>query len=442
MKLRNSFLIAFSILGIGSQTNLLAQNTPWNTAPGSVIGIGTTTPASGTILNVLGKPLFSINTATGFGGGRFFLNRTNNSQYECLLSFSTGGTSTYDWVQGTAYTGAVNSDYVLAGWTGGRVMTALQSNGYLGIGSSAIALAPAARMVVGGDFLVSSATTTLGAAYIQHTGTQYSSFNNPEFTWYGDTKTGIFHPAANIIAFSQNNGTEAMRIGNGTNPYIGLGGITNPIQMIHMNNGAILMQGNVPGVGGAGLLLGGTVGTQPNGQYGIQYETAAQASAPNGGLNFWKPFLSTGLGGNNYLFLSDNSMVGVNTANPTAQLTVNGTTLIGDPAAVNLPTGYKLYVQTGILTEKVRVSVVNSGTWADYVFGDKYALPSLKDVSSYIKANKHLPGVPAAQEVEKNGVDMVEMDAILLKKVEELTLYILEQNKRIESLEKVIEQKQ
>jgi hypothetical protein len=68
-------------------------------------------------------------------------------------------------------------------------------------------------------------------------------------------------------------------------------------------------------------------------------------------------------------------------------------------------------------------------------------LPELKEVAQYIQTNKHLPGIPSAQEVEKNGVDMVEMDAALLKKVEELTLYILEQNKRIENLENQAKEK-
>ncbi|HXC05018.1 MAG TPA: hypothetical protein VNZ86_09725, partial [Bacteroidia bacterium] len=194
-------------------------------------------------------------------------------------------------------------------------------------------------------------------------------------------------------------------------------------------------------LGGPQILLGGTPGVQNYGQYGMEYETAAQAGATNGGLNFWKPFQSTGVNTNNILFLSDNAMVGINTPSPTAQLTVNGNTLIGDPSVVTLPAGYKLYVQTGILTEKLRVSVVNSSTWADYVFGEKYALPSLNEVANYIRTNKHLPGVPSAQEVEKNGVDMVEMDAVLLKKVEELTLYILEQNKRIENLENQVKEK-
>jgi hypothetical protein len=131
--------------------------------------------------------------------------------------------------------------------------------------------------------------------------------------------------------------------------------------------------------------------------------------------------------------------VGIGTGSPTALLTVNGNTLIGDPTTVTLPTGYKLYVQTGILTEKLRVSIVNSTSWADYVFNKDYKLEDLKNVEDYIASNHHLPGVPSASDVSKEGIDMVDMDATLLKKIEELTLYVIEQNKKLEEQNKKIQ---
>jgi hypothetical protein len=404
--------------------------------------IGINIPTASTAaqpLHVVGKTRFDIGQTTGSGNGRMFLTRTSNINEECLLSFGTGpfatGTSTYDWVQGTYASTTANSDFVIVGNTAGRTFTSLQSNGFVGIGSTATT--PQTRLQVGGDILATTSTGVPASAAQIHANTTFSTFGLPDYTWSGDLQTGIFHPAAKTIGFAIGN-TEAVRIAS--NGFIGVG-ITNPTQMLHMNNGAILLQGNVSGLGGPQILLGGTPGVQTYGQYGIEYESAAMAGAANGGLNFWKPFLSTGVGANNILFLSDNAMVGVNTPSPTAQLTVNGTTLIGDPSVVSLPAGYKLYVQTGILTEKVRVSVVNSGTWADYVFADKYALPSLQEVAGYIKTNKHLPGIPSAAEVEKNGVDLVEMDAALLKKIEEMTLYMMEQNKRIERLENELKEK-
>ncbi|OIN55447.1 hypothetical protein BLX24_30600 [Arsenicibacter rosenii] len=96
---------------------------------------------------------------------------------------------------------------------------------------------------------------------------------------------------------------------------------------------------------------------------------------------------------------------------------------------------YNLYVSKGILTEKVKVAVKNSSEWSDYVFASDYKLRSLSEVERFVKTNKHLPGVPSAEEVVKEGVDMAKMDAKLLEKVEELTLYVIQQQKQIQQLQ-------
>jgi hypothetical protein len=97
---------------------------------------------------------------------------------------------------------------------------------------------------------------------------------------------------------------------------------------------------------------------------------------------------------------------------------------------------YKLYVDNGILTEKVRVSVQNTADWADYVFEEDYELMPLRKLSAFIEENHHLPGVPSAEDVVKDGLDMAKTDAILLEKLEEAYLYILSLEERITNLEK------
>lgn len=77
---------------------------------------------------------------------------------------------------------------------------------------------------------------------------------------------------------------------------------------------------------------------------------------------------------------------------------------------------------------------VKLDVWADYVFEDSYKLKPLKEVEQYIEDNKHLPDVPSTEEVLENGVSLAEMNVLLLQKVEELTLYIIEQNKEIEKI--------
>jgi trimeric autotransporter adhesin len=103
-----------------------------------------------------------------------------------------------------------------------------------------------------------------------------------------------------------------------------------------------------------------------------------------------------------------------------------GKVMIGN---VSAPNGYKLFVEQGILTEKVKVAVKTTANWADYVFDKKYELPVLQKVEQYIRKHQHLPGIPAASEVVKNGLDLGEMNAKLLGKIEELTLYVIALNK-------------
>ena len=102
-----------------------------------------------------------------------------------------------------------------------------------------------------------------------------------------------------------------------------------------------------------------------------------------------------------------------------------------------LPAGYKLYVSNGILAEKVKVALKSGSNWADHVFAKNYSLKPLTEVEAFINQNKHLPGVPSAETlVKEGGIDVNEMFAKQMEKIEELTLYIIEMNKKLEKLEK------
>ena len=90
----------------------------------------------------------------------------------------------------------------------------------------------------------------------------------------------------------------------------------------------------------------------------------------------------------------------------------------------------------GLLCAKeVRVQRTGNQCWPDFVFAKDYKLLPLAEVEQFIAENQHLPNVPSAAEVEANGIDLGEMNAILLQKVEELTLYIIQMEKRLSELE-------
>jgi hypothetical protein len=86
------------------------------------------------------------------------------------------------------------------------------------------------------------------------------------------------------------------------------------------------------------------------------------------------------------------------------------------------------------LHKKITELLLYSSGLADYIFADDYSLKPLEELSTYIKNNKLLPNIPAAKEVEINGIELGEMNAKLLEKVEELSLYIIQQSKEITTL--------
>lgn len=111
------------------------------------------------------------------------------------------------------------------------------------------------------------------------------------------------------------------------------------------------------------------------------------------------------------------------------QMNISGKVSIGTGA---VDPNYQLQVKGKIRTQEIKVE---NQHWPDYVFEPAYELQNLKATERFIKENKHLPGMPSAKEVSVNGLDVGEMNSRLLQKIEELTLHIIEQDKRIERLE-------
>lgn len=185
-----------------------------------------------------------------------------------------------------------------------------------------------------------------------------------------------------------------------------------------------------------------------NGNVGIGTNSPTQKLDVNGVVKSSGLQITTGAGAGKVLVSDASGNATWQTASASSQWSTitggiqynSGKVLIGNAST---PGNYKLYVEQGILTERVKVALKSTSYWADYVFAPDYKLMPLSEVEAFVKEHRHLPNVPSAEEVVKDGIDVATMDAKLLEKIEELTLYMLQLKQenealkaRIESLEK------
>jgi len=192
----------------------------------------------------------------------------------------------------------------------------------------------------------------------------------------------------------------------------------------------------------------------------MKYETTpAGDTAPTRNTSIAFKTMSAGTGYTTLYLYGNNA--GLGTTTPSAQLHTTGSvrfaglTSDNSQARIVVSDAYgNLYYRDAsslVMNETInsdlavngRVSaqkmlITQTGRWPDYVFSKQYQLPSLTEVENFIKLNNHLPGMPAAAEVENKGIDVGNNQAALLKKVEELTLYAIEQDKKLKKQEQEI----
>lgn len=148
------------------------------------------------------------------------------------------------------------------------------------------------------------------------------------------------------------------------------------------------------------------------GNNGLMIRTATNQEPRWTEITNWRNALSVKTNGS----ITLNGKVGINTENTTG--------------------GYALAVDGGVITTKVHIQDVTN--WSDHVFDGDYALMPLGELEAYVAANRHLPDIPSEAEVKAEGYDVAEMQAVLLGKIEELTLHVIRQQKEIDSLRTLV----
>jgi hypothetical protein len=170
---------------------------------------------------------------------------------------------------------------------------------------------------------------------------------------------------------------------------------------INTSSGFTLWHGNSLGTGSWNSIT-------KSGDAGIVYGTGSQPFGSNANFGFVIAPWHSGMTG---LRIDKDGNVGV---------------------ATNDTKGYRFAVNGDAMFTKIKVK--QYGNWPDYVFQNDYKLPSLAEVEEYINRHKHLPGMPSATDINNDGLDVWEGQAALLRKIEELTLYMIQQQKEIELL--------
>lgn len=396
MKLFNLILFAGLLTGYSSY----AQN--YFPATGNV-GIGTNNPYGP--LNV---------DPQGTGGITIGNPSVNSGGFTSLQMGISAVQNGYSFLQGVQASGGTWGNIILN-----------RSGGNIGIGTTT----PVSLLDVNGNI---SVTATAGLFFNSYWSGDWKYRANGFGNTMYQTGTGdfVFSTMGNNAAGAGAIGTPYPRMTILNNGNIGIGTQSPNTKLdvngvISMNSFGYLSCLRIPANSYTNLFLGGAIKDNADGTYtvygdgGSNYFSAIKMDngGDNGaGINFYN---GAATGGSNYTVTS------ANLPNYLQMRIAGGNVSIGTSDSK----GYKLAVNGSAIATSMTVKL--NSAWPDYVFNRDYQLPSLQEVKAYIDQNQHLPETPSAQQIAKEGLNLGEMNKLQMKKIEELTLYLIEKDTEI-----------
>lgn len=347
------------------------------------------------------KAVVTSSNNTAVGSGALYNSTAASNTAVGSSSMFTNTTGTFNTALGATslYANTTGSNNTAVGYWSLRYN--IDGNDNIAIGMNAL------RQNTGGSYNVAigkqalnSNTTGINKVAIGYQAGYANTGNGNVFIGY---QAGYNETGSNKLYIANSNTSTPLIAGDFSNGNVGIGTSSSPSEKLEV-------AGNVKISGLLKLPTGAAAG----------YVLTSIDSAGNA---VWQAPLPSGTSSAWHLSANGFNMSNVNTGSVYIGLTATESNVLDNEA-------YKLYVKKGIRTEKVKI---DHAAWPDYVFSKEYILPALDEVEKYINDHHHLKDVISADEVQKNGVDVGDNQAALLKKIEELTLYLIQQNKVIQA---------